>query len=31
LLLKLADRIESDGAAFAKIESQNCGKPYRRR
>jgi aminobutyraldehyde dehydrogenase len=28
LLLKLADRIESDGAAFAKIESQNCGKPY---
>jgi aminobutyraldehyde dehydrogenase len=28
LLLKLADRIEADGAAFAKIESQNCGKPY---
>jgi aminobutyraldehyde dehydrogenase len=28
LLLKLADRIESDGAAFAKIESKNCGKPY---
>jgi aminobutyraldehyde dehydrogenase len=27
LLLKLADRIESDGAAFAKLESQNCGKP----
>src|SRR5512134_1285677 len=28
LLLKLADRIEADGPAFAKIESQNCGKPY---
>jgi len=28
LLLKLADRIEADGAAFAKVESQNCGKPY---
>jgi aminobutyraldehyde dehydrogenase len=28
LLLKLADRIESDGAVFARIESQNCGKPY---
>jgi aminobutyraldehyde dehydrogenase len=28
LLLKLADRIEADGAAFAKLESQNCGKPY---
>jgi len=28
LLLKLADRIEGDGAAFAKVESQNCGKPY---
>ena len=28
LLLKLADRIEADGAAFARIESQNCGKPY---
>jgi len=27
LLLKLADRIEADGAAFAKVESQNCGKP----
>ena len=27
LLLKLADRIEADGAAFAKLESQNCGKP----
>jgi NAD-dependent aldehyde dehydrogenases len=28
LLLKLADRIEGDGAAYAKLESQNCGKPY---
>jgi aminobutyraldehyde dehydrogenase len=28
LLLKLADRIEADGPAFAKLESQNCGKPY---
>ena len=28
LLLKLADRIEGDGAAFARVESQNCGKPY---
>jgi aminobutyraldehyde dehydrogenase len=27
LLLELADRIEADGAAFAKLESQNCGKP----
>ena len=27
LLLKLADRIEADGAAFAKVESRNCGKP----
>jgi aminobutyraldehyde dehydrogenase len=27
LLLKLADRIEADGPAFAKLESQNCGKP----
>jgi len=27
LLLKLADRIEADGAAFAKVESLNCGKP----
>ena len=27
LLLKLADRIEADGAAFAALESQNCGKP----
>jgi aminobutyraldehyde dehydrogenase len=28
LLLRLADRIEGDGAAFAKLESLNCGKPY---
>jgi aminobutyraldehyde dehydrogenase len=28
LMLKLADRIEQDAAAFAKLESQNCGKPY---
>jgi aminobutyraldehyde dehydrogenase len=28
LLLKLADRIESEGAEFAKLESRNCGKPY---
>ena len=27
LLLKLADRIEADGMWFAKLESQNCGKP----
>jgi aminobutyraldehyde dehydrogenase len=27
LLLKLADRIEAEGAEFAKLESQNCGKP----
>src|SRR5687768_9397321 len=28
LLLRLADRIEADGAEFAKVESLNCGKPY---
>jgi aminobutyraldehyde dehydrogenase len=28
LLLNLADRIESEGAEFATLESQNCGKPY---
>jgi aminobutyraldehyde dehydrogenase len=28
LLLKLADRIEADGAEYARLESQNCGKPY---
>jgi aminobutyraldehyde dehydrogenase len=27
LLLRLADRIEADGAAFAKLESDNTGKP----
>ena len=27
LLLKLADRIESDGAEYARLESLNCGKP----
>ncbi|MDC0715224.1 gamma-aminobutyraldehyde dehydrogenase [Stigmatella sp. ncwal1] len=28
LLLKLADAIEARGADFARLESQNCGKPY---
>lgn len=28
LLLKVADRIESEAAEFAELESQNCGKPY---
>jgi len=27
MLLKLADRIEQEGAAFAALESLNCGKP----
>ena len=27
LLLKLADHIEADGAAYAQLESQNTGKP----
>ena len=27
MLLRLADRIEADGAAFAKLESDNTGKP----
>ena len=27
MLLKLADRIEADGAAYAKLESDNTGKP----
>ncbi|HEU4781211.1 MAG TPA: gamma-aminobutyraldehyde dehydrogenase [Steroidobacteraceae bacterium] len=27
LLLKLADRIEADAMEFARLESQNCGKP----
>ena len=30
LLLKLADRIEQDAAAFAGLESLNCGKPRAR-
>lgn len=30
LLLKIADRIEQEGAAFATVESQNVGKPYER-
>ena len=29
LLLKLADRIESEAPSFARLESQNCGKPYK--
>lgn len=28
LLLKLADRIEAEAEVFARLESQNCGKPY---
>jgi aminobutyraldehyde dehydrogenase len=27
LLLKLADRIEAEAEAFARLESKNCGKP----
>jgi len=27
LLMKLADRIEADAMGFARLESQNCGKP----
>jgi aminobutyraldehyde dehydrogenase len=30
LLLKLADVIESNAEAFARLESLNCGKPYAR-
>ncbi len=30
MLLKLADRIEAEAEAFAKLESLNCGKPYPR-
>ena len=30
LLLKLADRIEAEAEAFARLESLNCGKPYLR-
>ena len=29
-LLKLADAIEADAEAFARLESLNCGKPYAR-
>jgi aminobutyraldehyde dehydrogenase len=29
-LLKLADRIEAEGDAFARLESKNCGKPLAR-
>jgi aminobutyraldehyde dehydrogenase len=28
LLLKVADHIEAQGAAYARLESRNCGKPY---
>jgi aminobutyraldehyde dehydrogenase len=28
LLLKVADRIEAEAEDYAKLESQNCGKPY---
>jgi aminobutyraldehyde dehydrogenase len=27
ILMKLADRIEAEGMEFARLESQNCGKP----
>jgi aminobutyraldehyde dehydrogenase len=30
MLLKVADRIERDGAEFAALESRNCGKPHAR-
>jgi len=30
LLLKVADRIEAEAEAFARLESLNCGKPYAR-
>ncbi|HJQ58172.1 MAG TPA: gamma-aminobutyraldehyde dehydrogenase, partial [Vineibacter sp.] len=30
MLLKVADRIERDGADFAALESRNCGKPLAR-
>jgi aminobutyraldehyde dehydrogenase len=29
MLLRLADRIEENAAALARLESRNCGKPYR--
>jgi aminobutyraldehyde dehydrogenase len=28
MLLKVADRIEAEAEAYARLESQNCGKPY---
>lgn len=28
LLLKIADHIEADAEEYARLESQNCGKPY---
>ncbi|MGH8353873.1 MAG: gamma-aminobutyraldehyde dehydrogenase [Pseudomonas sp.] len=28
LLLRLADKIESQGEALAQLEAENCGKPY---
>ncbi|MBB6092081.1 aminobutyraldehyde dehydrogenase [Povalibacter uvarum] len=28
LLLRIADHIEADGEEYARLESQNCGKPY---
>ena len=30
MLLKLADRIETEAEEFARLESRNCGKPYAR-
>jgi aminobutyraldehyde dehydrogenase len=30
MLLKLADRVESEAEEFARLESLNCGKPYQR-
>jgi len=27
-LLKIADKIETEGEAFAQLEARNCGKPY---
>ena len=29
MLLKLAERIEDNGEDFARLESRNCGKPYK--
>src|SRR5262245_56496027 len=28
LLLRLADKIEGNGEELARLESENCGKPY---